>query len=168
MIPVLVSPPTLSVVSLFDLKHHLRVDHDDDDALIASIEATAVAHLDGWRGVLGRCIMPQTWRQDFTGWGELRLAMPDVSSAVVTYQDAAGDMQPAPTATLGIDGRGPYVDADGPETELVRVQYVCALPQELLPVAQSAVKIYATHLYDHADLSPAFGALVNAIRWRLA
>lgn len=166
MIPVLVTAPISPFVSLHDMREHLRVTAGDDDTQIAAIEKAAVAYLDGWRGVLGRCILAQTWRQDFPGWGKLRIAMPDADDVTVTYRDAGGTFQPATGAETGIDYLGPYVVADGPDTALVRVQYRCALPAEQLPAAQMAVKLYAEHLYDGSDLSPAFHALVAAMRWR--
>lgn len=166
--PILVTAPVSPVVSLADMKEHLRINHNDHDAHLVAIERAAVAHLDGWRGVLGRCLMPQTWRQDFYGWGCLRIAMPDASSVVVTYKDADGDFQPATTVETHVDAFGPYVEADGPATELVRVTYQCVMPSEQLPAAAMAVKLYAEHLYDGSELSPAFGALVAAMRWRTA
>lgn len=63
--PVLVAPPEQFPVSLDAAKLHLRVDHDDDDVLIASLIQAAIDHLDGWNGILGRCLAEQTWRQDF-------------------------------------------------------------------------------------------------------
>lgn len=57
-----VAPPTAQVVALQDMKEHLRVMHDDEDLMIQSLTDAAVSWLDGWDGVLGRCIMPQTWR----------------------------------------------------------------------------------------------------------
>lgn len=166
--PVLVTAPTQPVVALADLRAHLRMTAADDDTEIVAIERAAVAHLDGWRGVLGRCLMPQTWRQDFEGWGRLRIAMPDATAIVVTYKDADGAYQPQTDVVTGIDALGPYVDANGPDTASVRVQYVCAMPVEQLDGARMAVKLMAEHLYDGSDLSPAFGALVAAMRWRTA
>ncbi|HEV8035971.1 head-tail connector protein [Yoonia sp.] len=166
MIPILVTAPVLPVVSLIDMREHLRVTAADDDAQIEAIEQAAVGHLDGWRGVLGRCIMPQTWRQDFSGWGKLRIALPDASSVVVTYKDAAGVFQPATEAELGVDALGPFVETDGPDADVVRVQYTCAMPVEQLPAVRMAVKLFAEHLHDGSELSPAFDALVAAMRWR--
>ncbi|MBQ2263259.1 MAG: hypothetical protein II336_18095 [Loktanella sp.] len=166
--PVLVTAPVLPVVTLADMRAHLRMTAADDDAQIVAIERAAVAHLDGWRGVLGRCLMPQTWRQDFDGWGRLRIAMPDADDITVSYRDADGAYQPQTDVVTGIDALGPYVDAAGPDTGAVRVEYVCAMPVEQLDGARMAVKLMAEHLYDGSDLSPAFGALVAAMRWRTA
>jgi uncharacterized phiE125 gp8 family phage protein len=59
--PVLVTPPVAAPVSLAEAKAHLRVDFDDEDALISGLIDAATQHLDGWSGVLGRALMPQTW-----------------------------------------------------------------------------------------------------------
>lgn len=59
-----VTAPTVPVIDLGEAKAHLRVLHDDDDALIQGLIDAAVSWMDGWDGVLGRCIMPQTWRME--------------------------------------------------------------------------------------------------------
>lgn len=74
--------PTDDVVPLDDLKEHLRVSHDDEDLLIQGLADAATSWLDGWGGVLGRCIMPQTWRiapEDLAAGFRL----PDASTVVV-------------------------------------------------------------------------------------
>ena len=43
---VLIAPSSAPVVTLEEAKRHLRVDHDDDDALIAGMIAAAASHLD--------------------------------------------------------------------------------------------------------------------------
>ncbi|MEH6727888.1 MAG: head-tail connector protein [Hyphomicrobiales bacterium] len=90
--PTLVSAPASPIVSLADLKDHCRaVDFDDDDALLQGFELAAVALLDGWGGLLGRCLVSQTWRAGFAGWDALRcMPMPfgDTLSVAVTYFDA--------------------------------------------------------------------------------
>ena len=62
MSAVLITAPTADVLSLDDVKRHLRVDFNDDDALIAGFIAAAVNQLDpaggGW---LGRALRPQAW-----------------------------------------------------------------------------------------------------------
>lgn len=63
--PVLVTPPELLPVTLEEAKAHLRVEFDDDDNLIKTLIAAATNHLDGWTGILGRCLVQQEWRQDY-------------------------------------------------------------------------------------------------------
>lgn len=57
---VVITPPTVSPLSLDLAKKHCRVEFDDDDLLIQSLIDTAVSWLDGPGGWLGRCLMPQT------------------------------------------------------------------------------------------------------------
>lgn len=151
MNPVRVTPPDLPVVELQALKDHLRVVHNDEDSLIASLEAQAVAHLDGYRGILGRCIMPQTWRETFGHWGNLRLALPDVTEATVTYLDAAGDEHPAEASELHHDALGAYVVASGPQASRVIVTYDCELPADALPTVQAAVKLHVAMNYEDRE-----------------
>lgn len=148
MNPVRITAPSDQVVSLSDLKHHLRVMHDDDDDLIMSYEAAAVSWLDGYSGVLGRAILSQRWQETFPAWGCLRLALPDVSAATVTYRDGAGASQTVPNATLRFDGSAVIVDATGPaDAADITVVYTCALPEGDLSAVVQAVKMLVAHWY---------------------
>lgn len=90
--PVRTAAPANPPVTLVECKAHLRVDHAEDDTLITSHLAAAVARLDGRAGILGRCMVTQTWRQDYECWppkGLFRLPFCDVLSIVsVKYSDA--------------------------------------------------------------------------------
>lgn len=90
--PVLVTAPTTDMVSLAEAKAHCRVDHDDEDAYLVALIEAATGHLDGYSGVLGRALLPQTWRQDFEDFGDvMRLPVGPVQSVTtVSYQDANG------------------------------------------------------------------------------
>ena len=137
--PALVTPAATALVTVAQARDQARIDSTHEDAFLQVLIDAAVADLDGYSGILGRSILPQTWRQDFEGWGDLRLALPDVSEVTVTYRDDAGDMQPAEDAELIADDMGNYVTAEGPETELVRVQYVAGMPAKDLPRVRQAV-----------------------------
>src|SRR5690606_25200369 len=65
MILTRVTAPAQPLVSRDALKAHLRVRHDDENDLIDGLGAAAMAHIDGPRGVLGRCIQPQGWMAEF-------------------------------------------------------------------------------------------------------
>lgn len=170
----LITPPASPVVPLADLKLHLRVDASDEDALITSLEAAAVGYLDGWRGVLGRAILSQVWRQEFDSWGLLRLAMPDVSEVTVTYLDTAGDEQIATMAELRNGPCGPVVDADGPSADRIFVDMTCAMSAAHLEVAKTTIKLLVAHWFSNreavgptamADAPMSAGALISAMRW---
>lgn len=170
----LITPPATPVVSLAELKLHLRVDFSDDDALIAALEATAVGYLDGWRGVLGRAILSQVWRQEFTGWGALDLALPDVSAVTVTYLDANGAEQAATTAVLRQGSAGQFVEADGPSADRIFVNMTSAMGTAHLEVAKTIIKMLVAHWYTNreavgpsamADAPMSANALIGAMRW---
>lgn len=159
MIPFLVTGPVDPVVELSDLKQHLHVDHDEHDDLIINLQAAAVAHLDGWNGVIARCIMPQTWAADLK-CGRHILPFPDVSEAIF---DPDGDNT---SVDVELTNEGPLVtlERDG------RLQFTCAMPETLIPAAQVAVKMWVADAYKNREASDggqgiAFQMLVKSLRW---
>lgn len=89
--PVLITPPATLPVTVDEAKSHLRIDPAPADAVLTALIGAATKHLDGWSGTLGRCIVNQTWRQDFGCWPacrDLRLPFPSCSNVVVKYTDA--------------------------------------------------------------------------------
>jgi uncharacterized phiE125 gp8 family phage protein len=90
--PVRTEAPA-ALLTLPEVRAHLRVDDTFEDSLLEALIASAVNYLDGYRGVLGRCIMTQTWASQHAALETLRLPFPDVQSAVVSYLDAEGDIQ---------------------------------------------------------------------------
>lgn len=92
--PVLVEAPDMLPVSVAEAKLHLRVDHSDEDTLIESLIRAATEHLDGWTGILGRCLVEQEWRQDFDSFARcLRLPLGPVNAiGSVTWRNTAGQV----------------------------------------------------------------------------
>ncbi|GEC15160.1 head-tail connector protein [Nitrobacter winogradskyi] len=111
--PVRTAAPTITPVSLAEVKAHLRVDHTDDDAMIGALLTAATERFDGWTGILGRCLVEQTWRQDFECFSDcLRLPLaPVLSIESITYFDGDNAQQTlaASVYNLFTDARGPYV-----------------------------------------------------------
>lgn len=86
-------PPAETPISLAEAKDQCRILHDDDDLLVQSYLDAAVSHLDGWHGVLGRCLVTQTWRAEITRQGEsIALPFPDTEIVSAEYSDAAGGL----------------------------------------------------------------------------
>lgn len=164
MIPYLVTAPAADVVSLASVRQHLNISPNDTsrDAEITAKMAAAVAHLDGWTGVLGRCIMAQTWAIDYVDGGTKTLPMPDVSDVTVDYGEGSEIL--AFTRT----GGGPVVELTAPGT----VQFTCEMPATLRPVVQSAVTLLVERDFDrpagpdYDALQRSIDALITAIRWR--
>lgn len=112
--PVLVTPPA-ELLTLPEVKTHLKIDHSHLDSMLEGYIAAAVAWLDGWNGVLGRCILTQTWAFRCAELVDMALLFPDVQSAVVTYLDAAGATQtvnPSDYRVRTRNGQGELVFAE--------------------------------------------------------
>lgn len=112
LVPVRTVAPATTPVSLSDVKAHCRVSHNDDDTVLTSLLNAAVGYLDGWHGVLGRCLVTQTWRQDFAGFSScMRLPLGPVASITsITYYDADNVQQTLSAGVYGLftDERGSY------------------------------------------------------------
>lgn len=111
--PIRVTPPDITPVSLADVKAQLRVDHTDDDAMIGALLMAATERFDGWTGILGRCLVEQTWRQElacFSGCLRLPLA-PALSVDSITYFDGENAQQTLDASVYALfsDSRSPYV-----------------------------------------------------------
>lgn len=108
--PTLVTAPTALPVALEDVKAALRVDGTDFDAEIERLIKSAVAHYEGWSGVLGIALVEQTWRQEYSRFeGKMGLALRPVRTvSSVKYLNEEG--QDAAVATdqyqLRQDGGG--------------------------------------------------------------
>jgi uncharacterized phiE125 gp8 family phage protein len=126
--PTLTTAPADTAISLADVKVRLRVDSTDDDALILGLIAAATRHLDGWSGILGRCIVTQTWSINFDVCTKvLRLPLAPVTGVpIVTVTDSADASQViAPTNyRLLEDAKSPFlrfVDAYALPSDLAEV-----------------------------------------------
>jgi len=170
MTPVLVTPPSGDLIVLSRMKEHLRVDYSAEDELISGLMAAAVAYLDGWKGVLGRAILPQTWRQTFTGSGPHRLAMPDVSDVTVT-----GDGVAVIGAVVAVEAMGPLVTMpSGASPAETVIEYTCAMPDQQIPAVQMAVMLLVGHWYQNREsvgergqeIPMGFDMLISSMRWR--
>lgn len=112
--PVLVTSPAIKPVTLTEAKAWLDIGYTDKDTVITGLIGAATAHLDGWTGILGRCLCEQTWRQDFDDFRScLRLPLfPVISITSVKYTDTNGAEQTIASEnyTLKNDDLGAYVE----------------------------------------------------------
>ena len=73
MSSILLTPPAVEPVTLADAKAYLRVDNDDDDAVISALIAGARAHIEAQTR---RALITQTWRLVRDAWpGDGRIAV---------------------------------------------------------------------------------------------
>lgn len=155
MTPVLVNPPEGRLVDLAELKDHLNIYHHDDDLKIDALEQAAVAYLEGWTGVLGRCIREQTWKISVSECGTFFLPFPDVTEVEGADWDQAN--------------RFVIVAKAGDVT------FVCKMPDHVLPTIRIAVKLWVEIHFgalDPAQLAAAertLNAIIEPLRclgWR--
>ena len=91
MTAALISGPALEPVSLADVKAHLRIDGDDDDALIAAAITSARVHVEA---VTRRALIRQNWRVYLSEWPKGRIVELPVSPLIavnaITFYDIVG------------------------------------------------------------------------------
>jgi uncharacterized phiE125 gp8 family phage protein len=109
----LIVPPVNLPLSLAELKSHLRVDFNDEDALIMGYLRSAVEHIDGAAGWLGRQLFNATWelRLDYCFRCAIRVPLPPLQSVVsIKYRDDQGieqTLDPSKYQVAGIGGSQP-------------------------------------------------------------
>ena len=100
MTAYLLSGPVTEPVSLDDAKAYLKLDTDDEDALVTTLITAARLHVEG---TTGRALLNQSWRLVLDDWpsvGLLRLPVgPLQSLTAITAYDINGD-----PVTLSTDG----------------------------------------------------------------
>ncbi|MGJ8529821.1 head-tail connector protein [Maritalea sp.] len=161
--PALILAPVADPLTLAEVKQHLRVDFDDDDALLTVLIAAATTHLDGYGGILGKCLMRQTWRvsADRFNCQTIRLPFSEIVSVVVNYHNSAmQEMLLADTEYEVLEdslGAYVYLSPAFPNVDLANtknpawVDLVCGtenasdVPQSLL----LAMKMMIAHWYEH-------------------
>lgn len=87
--------PSESLFVLAEVKRHLRVDFDDDDAYIESLMSAVEAYLDGKNGVIGKALVTQSWSLSMTRPdGTVGLPLGPVQSiTLIDYFDTGGVSQ---------------------------------------------------------------------------
>jgi len=112
--PVQVSAPANMPVTLPEAKKQCRIDDDvnDEDDLIEMFVASATGLLDGYSGILGRCLIEQEWRQDFDRFcRQMRLPLWPSDIVSITWRDTAGQLSTVGSANYRLltDALGGYV-----------------------------------------------------------
>ncbi|NGO51618.1 head-tail connector protein [Allomesorhizobium camelthorni] len=99
-----VTRPTGELITLARLKARLRIDHNDDDGLLADLIKGAIARVDGPSGI-GCALMEQTWRKSMDCFPCVIIlpGAPIKSIAAITYVDAEGATQTLDSADYRFD-----------------------------------------------------------------
>lgn len=166
--PVLVTAPAANPITLTEVKAQLDISYSDKDTYLTSLITAAVSYLDGWTGILGRCLVEQTWRQDYDYFYrvfDLPLA-PVIAITSVKYDDASAVEQTVSASNYELvtrsDGSSfvrmiddfsvPSIDPEsGPS---VRITYTVGYPQSggssTVPAAiKQAMLLLIRHWFDN-------------------
>ncbi|KKX28231.1 hypothetical protein [Rhizobium sp. LC145] len=103
--PVLVTPASALPVTVAEVKGALRIDGADLDSEIESQIKSAVEYYEGWSGILGVCLVEQTWRQSFDRFERcLMLPLRPVQSITsVNWRNAAGETATVATSNYALE-----------------------------------------------------------------
>src|SRR5262252_7263299 len=127
----IVTPPAVTPLSLDEVKAHLRVATNDQDALITTYLRAATDFIDGEWGFLGRALVTQTWRltldgfptggggavsyfnpYSYWGWnfgstnmnGQIKIPLPPLQSVTqIEYDDPNGNVQTVNAGDFFVD-----------------------------------------------------------------
>jgi uncharacterized phiE125 gp8 family phage protein len=98
--------PAGEVVTLQDMKDHLRFQSDAEDVLIQAAVAAAVANLEGRNGRLNRAFLTQTWTLTLPRFWRGRLGLPFAplqGVEAITYKTALGATAEVSPALYDVD-----------------------------------------------------------------
>jgi uncharacterized phiE125 gp8 family phage protein len=158
--PVLVAAPADLPLSQDEAKKFVIVEAAEDEETLMALVGAATEHLDGWTGILGRCLVQQDWRQDFDRFDRcIPLALRPVRSIVsVTWRSSGGQIH-----TIAQDNYSLRTDAGG--SSHVRFKNDFVFPGDLNQVAAVSITYRAGDPVDEMPkpLKTAIGML--AAQW---
>jgi uncharacterized phiE125 gp8 family phage protein len=161
----LVTPALQEPISLDEVKEHLRVGGDDEDALIQGYLAAARAWAELYTG---RAFVTQTWQAHFAGWpadSALELPMPPLQSVSwVQYATAAGDLLTLDASAYRVVtsrepgcvllAPGKQWPAEALDVGLpVAVQFVCGYgnPSDVPDGVKQAIRWLTGHMHENRE-----------------
>ena len=164
----LVIPPEVDPVTLDEVKMHARIDLDDEDDLLGDVIRAATARLDGRDGLLGRCLISQTWRYTLPGFlPSIQIPLPPVRSVeTVSYVDVDGltcVLAPGDYTLYGMDDSQPAVlmpayGKSWPTTraipEAVGITFSAGYgdaPSDVPEPIRAAIRMHVAHLYESRE-----------------
>lgn len=178
--------PAQEPVDLDTAKAHLRIDGDDDDAMLMSLITAARMMAEQ---ITGRALITQTWLYKINEWptGSLVLPKPPVQSVTsISYIDSAGDSQVWDSANYEVflDDLCPRVapvyggtwPTPQPQIDAITVTYVAGYGLTGLAVPEpinQAILLMIDRLYADEDCGSNNGgstcnapmALLSPYRW---
>jgi uncharacterized phiE125 gp8 family phage protein len=166
MILKLKTAPSIEPVDLDELKNHLRLDTDTEDAILASYLLAARTHVEALCGPL----ITQTWYQyedEFPGGDILKIGKPRLQSVTsITYIDVDSVSATLASTEYAIDDENEYAprvvledNGDWPTTDLhpknpVCVEFVCGYGDDTDDVPEPirlSIMLLVSHFYENRE-----------------
>lgn len=167
--PVRTTAPGVDLIETVQARKQCRIDHAEDDELVAALVRAATDYLDGPRGILRTSLMKQSWRDawsEFPAGDRIRLSAEPlieiesvqyIAAGATTWSTLASENYHAYTDSLGV-----WVElADGaswPDTatrpEAVRITYAAGFGVEVGAVPANiihAAKLLVGHFYENRE-----------------
>ncbi len=162
----LLEAPATTPVTAAEVKEQLRIEHTDDDALIARLINVAVAYTDV-QGALGHAMITQKWGQwvDSTPPQTVKLLLgPLISVTAVKYYDTDGVLQTDTLSNYEIFGTefsstiGPKEGFAWPVTQdrpdAIRIEYTIgygSVTTDIPETLRHALMMLIGHWYDNRE-----------------
>lgn len=158
----LVTPPTTEPVTVDDVKHHLRVDHDADDDYISILIALCRQYVESYTGVL---IGVQEWEFVTQSWQGFPLALdlgPVNSVPSLTYLDVGGvehtlddalyyaQLRAYRSALVRLTGAFSVPSVELAEFDAIRVRVMVGYSECPVMLAH-AVRLMVGHYYENRE-----------------
>lgn len=166
--PVRTVAPSVEVVTVAELKEQTRVDFSADDAVLQAILNSAISHVDGYSGVVGRALVSQTWAVSADDFCDvMRLPLGDVIAVTsVQYYDTNGASQTASASLYGVytDALGPFIELKANQSwpsvdgrrDAVTITWTCgygAAASNVPAAIRHAIMLLAAHWYENREAS---------------
>lgn len=162
----LLEAPATTPVTAAEVKEQLRIEHTDDDALIARLINVAVAYTDV-QGALGHAMITQKWGQwvDGTPPQTVKLLLgPLIAVTAVKYYDTSGTLQTDTLSNYEIFGTefsstiGPKEGFAWPVTQdrpdAIRIEYTIGYGSASTDIPETlrhALMMLIGHWYDNRE-----------------
>lgn len=162
--PVQVEPPAAPPIDAAAAMQRAPALADADASVVDALIKSVTDHLDGWSGTLGRCIVEQTWRQDFDCFRR-DLRLPFLANTIVKVSCRQRDGQSVDVVEdqyrLITDGLGSFVrmrdgfsaPADLDDDGAVSVTYKTGFgaPDEVPEPIKQAIVLMVVGMYGGLD-----------------